>query len=86
MQAELEAPQELDVAENYPKKGEALFIRKVIDELVQRRSMFKTVCKVKGKFYKLIFESGSTNNLVSTEMVDKLKLRKTVHPKPYKVA
>ena len=86
MQAELEAPKELEVAENYPKQGEALLIRKVIDELVQRRSMFKAVCKVKGKCYKLIIESGSTNNLVSTQMVDKLKLRKRVHPKPYKVA
>ena len=48
--------------------------------------MFKTVCKVEGKCCKLIIESGSIDNLVSTQMVDKLKLRKTVHPKPYKVA
>ena len=86
MQAELEAPEELEVAENYPKQGEALLMRKVIDELVQRRSMFKTICKVEGKCCKLIIESGSIDNLVSTQMVDKLKLRKTVHPKPYKVA
>ena len=80
VQAEPEAPKELEVAENYPEQGEALLMRKVIDESVQRRSLFKTVCKVEGKCCKLIVDSGSTDNLASTEMVDKLKLRKTVHP------
>ena len=42
--------------------------------------MFKTIFKVEDKCCKLIVDSGSTDNLVSTEMVDKLKLRKTVHP------
>ena len=44
------------------------------------------VCKVGGKCCKLIVHSGSTDNLVSIEMVDKLKLRKTVHPEHYRVA
>ena len=41
VQAKPEAPNELEVAENYPKQGEALLMRKVIDEPVQRRSLFK---------------------------------------------
>ena len=86
MQAKPEAPKELEVAENYLKQGESLLMRKVIDELVQRRRMFKTVCKVEGKCCKLIGDSGSPNNLVSTEMVEKLKLRKTLHLEPYMVA
>ena len=86
VQNELEAPKELEVVLNYPKEGEALLLRKVIDEPVQRRILFKIVCKAKGKCCKLIVDSGSTNNLVSTEMVDKLNLKRTVHPKPYKVA
>ena len=49
VQAEPEAPKELEVTENYPKQGEALLMRKVIDESVQRSSLFKTVCKVEGK-------------------------------------
>ena len=57
-------------------------MRKVIDESIQRRSLFKIVCKVEGKCCKLIVDRGSTDNLVSTEMVDKLNLRKTVHPEP----
>ena len=61
-------------------------MRKVIDESVQRRSLLKTICKVEGTCFKLISDSGSSDNLVSTEMVEKLNLRKTVHPKPYRVA
>ena len=33
----------------------------------------------------MVIGSGSTNNLVSTEMVENLKLKKTKHPVPYKV-
>ena len=73
------------MAENYSQKGEALWMRKLIYESVQRRILFKIVCKVGGKCCKLIIHSGSTDNLVSIEMVDNVKLRKTVHPKPYKV-
>jgi hypothetical protein len=34
----------------------------------------------------MIIDSGSTDNLVSTEMVEKLKLETTAHPSPYKVS
>ena len=83
MQAEHEAPRELKGTENYPEQGEALFFRKVIDKSVQRRSLIRTVCKVEGKCCKLIVDSGSTDNLVSTNMVDKLNLRKIAHLEPY---
>ena len=56
------------MAKNYPKEGEALLLRKevvAINESVQRRSLFRTVCKNKGKCCKLIIDIGSTNNLVS---------------------
>ena len=74
------------MAVNYPEQGEALLLKKVIDESVQRRSLFKIVCKAEGKCCKLTIDSGSTDNLVSTKMVDKLNLKRTVHPKPYRVA
>ena len=86
MQVEPEATKELEVTMNYPKEGEALLLRKVIDEPVQRRILFKIVCKVKGKCYKLIIDNGRNDNLVSIEMVEKLKLKRTIHPKPYRVA
>ena len=67
----------------YPEEGEALLMRKINEEPIQRRILFKSVCKVEGNCCKLIVDSGSTDNLVSTEMVEKLNLIKTVHPKLY---
>jgi hypothetical protein len=51
----------------------------------QRNSLFRTACKTKGRACKIIVDSGSTDNLISTEMVEKLELEKIDHPSPYKV-
>jgi hypothetical protein len=59
---------------------------KEIKEPKQRKTLFRTVCKTKGKYCKVIIDSGSTDNLVSTEMVEKLDLKKTTHYVPYKVS
>ena len=40
----------------------------------------------KNKCCKLIIDSGSTDNLVATEMVEKLGLKCLKHPTPYKVS
>jgi hypothetical protein len=53
---------------------------------MQRNSLFRTACKTKDKVCKVIIDSGSTDNLVSTEMVEKLELKTTAHPRPYKVS
>jgi len=91
-QGEQEAEQAL-VAENMPETGESLMINKIllkpekeVAEPVQRKALFKTICKAKGKCCKMVIDSGSTDNLVSKEMVDKLGLKKTKHPVPYKVS
>ena len=34
----------------------------------------------------MVIDSGSTDNIVSTEMVEKLNLKKVKHPTPYKVS
>jgi hypothetical protein len=57
-----------------------------IEKPVQRNSLFRTACKTKDKVCKVIIDSGSTDNLVSTEMVEKLELKTTAHPRPYKVS
>ena len=44
------------------------------------------LCKVQGKFFQLVIESGSIDNLVSTEVVEKLKLKTMKHPTHYKVS
>jgi hypothetical protein len=42
--------------------------------------------KTKDRVCKVIIDSGSTENLVSIVMVEKLELETTAHPKPYKVS
>eukprot|EP00253_Pinus_taeda_P022951 PITA_22951 len=85
-----ETPQEV---ENTPEIGEALVLNKVllkpakeVAEPDQRKALFHTVCKSRGKCCKVIIDSGSTDNLVAVEMVEKLGLKKLKHPTPYKVS
>jgi hypothetical protein len=55
-----------------------------VKNLVQRNNLFRTTCKTKDRVCKVIIDSGSTDNLVSTKMVEKLELETTAHPEPYK--
>ena len=52
----------------------------------QRKSIFKTTCKSGGKVCKVLVDSGSTENFVALEMVEKLKLPRIPHQYPYKVS
>ena len=79
--------------EEPPEVGESLLLKMVllkaekeIGESAQRKNLFRTTCKSKGKHCKVIIDSGSTDNLVSTEMLGMLGLVKTIHPTPYKVS
>ena len=73
--------------------GEYLMMNKVLlkpekeqADPAQRKSVFGTTCKVQGKCCKMAIDSGSTDNIVSTEMVENLSLKKTKHLVPYKVS
>jgi hypothetical protein len=59
---------------------------KEVEDIAQRTKLFRTTCKTKGWKCKVIVDSGSTDNLVSTEMIEKLELDTTDHPSPYKVS
>jgi hypothetical protein len=48
--------------------------------------MFRITCKTKDIVFKVIIDSGSIDNLVSTKMVEKLEMETTAHPNPYKVS
>eukprot|EP00253_Pinus_taeda_P006315 PITA_06315 len=79
--------------EDMAEMGEALILNKVllkptkeVVEPTQRKALFRTVCKSHGKCCKVIIDSGSTDNLVATEMVEKLGLKRLKHPTPYKVS
>ena len=72
--------------------GRCLMMRKVLlkpekeaENLAQRNSPFQTARKTKDRVCKVIVDSGSTNNLVSTEVVEKLELETVVHRSPYRV-
>jgi hypothetical protein len=73
--------------------GRSLMMRKFLlkpekeaENPAQRNSLFQTAYKTKDRVCKVIVDSGSTDNLVSTEMVEKLELETIVHPSPYRVS
>eukprot|EP00253_Pinus_taeda_P020051 PITA_20051 len=79
--------------ENVPKTGEASVSNKVLlkpsnetAEQTQRKALLRIVCKSHRKCCKLIIDSGSTDNLVATEMVETLGLKWLKHRTPYKVS
>ena len=81
------------MAKNVPETSEALMMNKDllkptinIVEPTQRKSLFRIVCKAKGNCCKLVIDSGSTDNLVSTEIVKKLALKRIKHPTPYTIS
>ena len=51
-----------------------------------RTNIFRTRCTSGGKVCQVIIDSGSCENMVSKEMVDKLKLHCEQHPRPYRIA
>jgi hypothetical protein len=63
-----------------------LTLEKEVEDSAQRTRLFRTACKTKDRVCKAIVDSGSIDNLVSTEMVKKLELETTHHPSPYKVS
>jgi hypothetical protein len=59
---------------------------KEVESSMQRRRLFITACTAKDRKYKVIVDSGSTDNLISSKMVEKHELETTKHPSPYKVS
>ena len=71
--------------EEPPEAKESLLLKRIflksakeVEVLAQWKNLFRTICMSKGKCFKLVIDSGSTDNLVYTEMVENLKLEKTV--------
>ena len=52
----------------------------------QSNSLFRTACKTKDRVCKVIVDRSSIDNIISTEMVEKLELETVVHPSPYRVS
>ena len=51
----------------------------------QRENIFHSRCLVIGKVCSLIIDGGSCANVASTRLMEKLGLKTTPHPKPYKL-
>jgi hypothetical protein len=84
--------QRRDVENEDTGSGKSLTVHKVLlkpekemEDTAQRCRLFRTTCKTQGWKCKVIVDSGSTDNLVSTEMVEKLELKTRKHPSPYRV-
>ncbi|XP_024009459.1 uncharacterized protein LOC112084542 [Eutrema salsugineum] len=77
--------------EAIPASGELLVARRTLniqskeEEQEQTENLFHTRCLVQGKVCSLIIDGGSCTNVASEEIVNKLGLKMTKHPKPYKL-
>jgi hypothetical protein len=63
-----------------------LTLEKEVESSVQRTILFWTACKTKDRVCKVIVDSGSTYNLVSMDMVEKMELETIDHPSTYRVS
>jgi hypothetical protein len=91
--AHISEVQKRDVEAEGAEDGRSLMMKKIllklepeVEKLVQSNSLFRIACKTKYRVCKVMIDSGSTNNLVSMEMVEKLELEMTAHPTSYKVS
>ena len=50
-----------------------------------RTNIFYTTCSIGGRVCSMIIDGGSCENVVSQEVVNKLKLTTQDHPQPYKL-
>jgi hypothetical protein len=62
-----------------------LMPEKEVENPTQRNRLFWTACKTKDRVCKVIMDSGSTDNLISIEMVENMELETIVHSMPYRV-
>lgn len=76
----MEKEESPDVGESLLLKRGFLKAEKETEELAQMNSIFRTTCKSKGKCCNMMIDTGSTDNLLSIEMVENLGLVKTIHP------
>jgi hypothetical protein len=82
-----------NVEAEYVEGGRSPMMRKVlltpekeVENPVQRNRLFRTACKTKDRVCKVIMDSGIIDNLVSTEMMEKLELETIEHLSPYRVS
>ncbi|KAL1190151.1 RNA-directed DNA polymerase-like protein [Cardamine amara subsp. amara] len=89
--SESENETELEEEEEPAAVGEMLVARRTLsvqihpDGREQRENLFHTRCVVQNKVCTLIVDGGSCTNAAKEEMVTKLNLKTTPHPRPYQL-
>jgi hypothetical protein len=85
-EAHISEAQKQDVEAEGAEDGKSLMTKKVIlkqdpenNKQTQQNNLFRIACKTKDGVFKVIIDSGSTNNLVSMKMMEKLELETTTH-------
>ena len=80
-EAQISEAQRRDFEVEGEEDGRSLMLRKVllkpeveVEKSMQGNSLFRIACKTKDRVFKVIIDSGSIDNLVSREMVEKLEL------------
>jgi len=74
-----------------PCEGDLLVIRRMLSQIPkpfdksQRENIFYTKCLINNKLCSVIVDGGSSRNVASTRVVEKLKLSTISHAKPYKL-
>ena len=94
MMAQEEEGAKLLLEEVEAERGENLMLRRTLlsgNKITpkadgRRKSVFCTKCKCKDKVCKVIVDGGSIDNIVSTEMVQKLQLTSIPKPHPYNIS
>jgi hypothetical protein len=51
----------------------------------QQNNLFRTRGMIKDKLCRIIVDNGSCNNIVSQELVERMRLKQPRHPSPYKM-
>ncbi|XP_013624698.1 PREDICTED: uncharacterized protein LOC106330838 [Brassica oleracea var. oleracea] len=83
-----EEPTEEEV---YPDNGQLHVLRRSClaprsdTEFTQRKRLFQSRCTINGKVCTFVIDSGSTENVIAADAVQKLDLKDEPHPSPYKL-
>ena len=83
-----ESESECDVQ---PLEGDLLMVRRLMGSVckyrdeTQRKNIFHTRCMVMGKICSLIIDGGSCTNVASQILIEKLVLKTSPYPRPYKL-
>ncbi|KAJ4719082.1 RNA-directed DNA polymerase [Melia azedarach] len=82
--------EEVDVVDGDEGEAVSCIVQKLLlapkrEEETQRNKIFRTKGTIKNKVYKVIIDSGSSENIVSKALVNTLKLPTKKHLSPYKI-